>query len=156
MTDDEREALEAGIRTLFEAERREKGEESVAAMVALYALLKTPPVSGKEGVMTEQKHTPGPWKAIRNNAYWEVVPQNRGPNAPYTIGNVCASDPDAPDRGLQEANARLIAAAPEMLAALKSVAEWVNNPFDGNAPSINVIRKNINAAIAKAEGGDNG
>lgn len=57
------------------------------------------------------KHTPGPWKAVRNSVYWEVVPANAGKDdIPFAIGDVCASAPGNPDSGLQEANARLMAA----------------------------------------------
>jgi hypothetical protein len=72
--------------------------------------------------MTEQtKHTPGPWKAVRNTAYWEIEPANAGQDGiPFNVGDVCASAPGMPDSGLQEANARLIAAAPDLLEALEA------------------------------------
>ncbi|MFP1634124.1 hypothetical protein ACLB6G_20535 [Zhengella sp. ZM62] len=58
---------------------------------------------GLEGV------TPGPWKPHRNNAFWELVPNNAGTNGiPYSIADFCASDP-SDTRGLQEANAAHIA-----------------------------------------------
>lgn len=41
-------ALEDGIRFYFEAERQEDGELMGEALTHLYALLKTPPVSGRE------------------------------------------------------------------------------------------------------------
>jgi hypothetical protein len=66
------------------------------------------------------EHTPGPWLAARNQSYWEIIPKNKRENDPFAIGDVCPSDPENPDSGLQEANARLIAAAPEMLEALEA------------------------------------
>jgi len=60
----------------------------------------------------------------------------------------------------QDANARLIAAAPDMLAALRSAADFIKDR-DGGDPSTETGWKSdeylaewlrINAAIAKAEG----
>lgn len=92
----------------------------------------------------EIQHTPGPWVAVFNNVFWEVAPENRQENDPYTIGDVCASNPENPESGLQEANARLFAAAPELLAALEGVlrvADRATKEFDA-----------ARAAIAKALG----
>ena len=71
------------------------------------------------------KHTQGPWKAVANVAYWEVIPlNNAGENGvPFTIADVCASAPNNRDGGLQEANARLIAAAPDLLISLKDCVD---------------------------------
>ena len=70
------------------------------------------------------KFTPRPWKAVRNNCFWEVRPENgNGVEIPFQIGDVCASDPENRDGGLQEANARLIASAPDLLYALESIVE---------------------------------
>lgn len=51
-----------------------------------------------------------------------------------------------------EANARLIAAAPELLAALKAV----NSEFYPIGDALTDTAKLVRAAIAKAEGSDNG
>lgn len=69
--------------------------------------------------MSEMKHTPGPWFAVRNSCYWEVNPARKvgDYDTPFTVADCCASDPSN-TTGLQEANARLIAAAPDLLAAL--------------------------------------
>lgn len=71
--------------------------------------------------MTDTKFTPGPWVATRNSSYWKVAPENRRPTDPFEIGDVCSSDPENPDAGLQEANARLVAAAPELLLSLEEL-----------------------------------
>ena len=79
------------------------------------------------------KHTPGPWtyEQISNNAY--VIDENGSAVMLYR-------NPDDE----MKANARLIAAAPELLEAL----EWaVDNPHD-DAYWISQAR----AAIAKAKG----
>lgn len=67
------------------------------------------------------EHTPGPWIAVRGLAYWEVKPEQKdgGHKLPFQIADTCSSDPEDPDRGLQEANAHLIAAAPELLTGLE-------------------------------------
>lgn len=62
--------------------------------------------------------TRGPWYASRNSAFWEVKPDRElgDFSIPFTVADVCASDPEYPDRGLQECNARLIAIAPQLAA----------------------------------------
>ena len=60
------------------------------------------------------EHTPGPWSALRCEHGWHIGPQPAG---------VCSiSDNSGGERrDQQEANARLIAAAPEMLEALRAI-----------------------------------
>lgn len=109
------------------------------------------------------KHTPGPWVAVRNSAYWEVNPlNNAGENGvPYTVANVCPSDPQNPSGGLQEANARLIAAAPDLLGALEE-CRFALEPYDDVKPrdwptdreKLRRAHKAARAAIAKAKGGE--
>lgn len=65
------------------------------------------------------KHTPGPWIACDNNGYsiWRVTsPEYRAESASRTIAEVVG------DSAETEANARLIAAAPEMYEALRHLA----------------------------------
>jgi hypothetical protein len=85
--------------------------------------------------MTDTKHTPGPWMASHNGYYWQIDSEKYG-----EIGNVCASSfsyfngaklPADKCEKFAEANARLIAAAPDLL----SFAEFVRD-------------------LAKAEGND--
>ncbi len=94
--------------------------------------------------------TPGPWTAIpdaRDNGEWEVVKHDdHKPNAedPWYICGVydAAEHADAAD------NARLIAAAPDLLAALISAESLFAHTFamDGT------IHKQMRAAIARAKG----
>ena len=84
--------------------------------------------------MTNTQHTPGPW-AIEPDALGEssIVTDNGG-----TIADVYGRNP---------ANARLIAAAPDLLAALQAVADyWAG----GDVPAD--IDAAMRAAIAKATG----
>ena len=102
--------------------------------------------------MTEPKFTPGPWEFL------EADDPNGEYNAcrPLTISgggddlaNIYSADDATVDitRDAAIANARLIAAAPDLLAALKLVRNWgrVEDLAQSEVAS-------IDAAIAKAEG----
>ena len=83
----------------------------------------------------EQKHTPGPWEFVPAG----VAPVVQQAGA-FPHGFIC-------NVGSQNfvADARLIAAAPDMLAMLKVAQLWLD--ADGRFDM-----QGINAAIAKAEG----
>ena len=119
----------------------------------------------------EPAHTPGPWKVYGHGLYMNEL-------AGKKHGSIFADDDsnDGDGRNIceiaasqrivfedkrrhddfvhsheDEANARLIAAAPDMLAALKEVAEVASSTqsrFTRQA-----ILKYVAAAVAKAEGG---
>lgn len=87
--------------------------------------------------MTETvKHTPGPWRVVKtaHGPIDIVIPDGRDIVTVYGGGS-----------GDKEGNARLIAAAPDLLAMLKVAQLWldVDGRFD---------MQGVNAAIAKAEG----
>lgn len=102
----------------------------------------------------QSKHTPGPWWPILDSAKsWTVlthrdneVGSDRGIGDPDGAA-ICVSIGDhteARTRGNEHANACLIAAAPDLLEALKGVlrvADRATDEFDA-----------ARAAIAKAEG----
>lgn len=98
------------------------------------------------------KHTPGPWKPWMtgfDNQSFAIGPNGKTPIAKTLGGN----------KETNEANARLIAAAPDLLEALKECAAWFEldkhrqNPVFASASSIGVqMVLNAKAAIAKAEG----
>ena len=90
------------------------------------------------------KHTPGPWNFRRNDYYWEFG------NEEVQLGDVCASQ--CTDPGKEEANARLIAAAPDLLEAcrvasalLKGAPRSLGYYFDA---------RQLDAAIQKAVGAE--
>ena len=93
------------------------------------------------------QHTPGPWRFSTH------------PHDGNYMRIHCSSDPHEGDnlRGYcGEANARLIAAAPEMLAALQAVLAEIDGPdrphsTDSCLPAH--LAHQVRAAIAKAEGG---
>ena len=90
-------------------------------------------------------HTPGPWTVqgqavLSDRPYpeWKQIAEVR-------IGNADNwSDPEG------ESNSRLIAAAPDLLAALEEVSDYLAEFFDEGRKH-RVIRA-ADAAIAKAEG----
>ena len=88
----------------------------------------------------QPKHTPGPWsadKATYHNGYVEHFVRRDG-DAVAIASDI--TDPET--RQPSEANALLIAAAPDLLEALKDALEHIPMTLQGRAL----------AAIAKAEG----
>ena len=102
-------------------------------------------------------HTPGPWEYSR----MRLPPKEKDRRCGFVVNGPDVSD-DLPVRvcdlrcpvGVDgfsegEANARLIAAAPDLLAALQYIAGW--QPENWNPET---ARDMARAAIAKAEGRD--
>lgn len=88
-------------------------------------------------------HTPGPWEQIHS-----VV--RKADALSGTTPTIAICDFVWGSR-VAEANARLIAAAPDLLAALKRLAEWeADRPLSYVA--FERIREQARAAIARAEG----
>lgn len=86
--------------------------------------------------MNKPKHTPGPWCALKypDVKSWTVAAQ----------GSVAS-------KIKTEQDARLIAAAPEMLEALEQIKGLLPD-IEGEGP-LGTIENIIDHAIAKAEGG---
>ena len=96
--------------------------------------------------MAQAQHTPGPWFARKNTAgYYDISIGD----ADYSPSFAAAHQNPymQVDADVLDANARLIAAAPDLLAMLKVAQLWldVDGRFD---------MQGINAAIARAEGCD--
>jgi len=81
----------------------------------------------------ELKHTPGPW-SIRQESVWSVGTDHEMSALVYG----CTDEEE-------EANAHLIAAAPDLLEALKELRDWYRE-------NVGLPACKANAAIAKAEG----
>lgn len=103
---------------------------------------------------TEFKHTPGPWHFFPSADGFPRVylgggyPSVRELFGPYIVINSC--EPSA-DMAGHEANARLIAASPDLLEALQETVA----KFDAAPDSVKYTALGINkcrAAIAKATG----
>lgn len=91
------------------------------------------------------KHTPGPWKAITDNGkLWWIRTEDNLSSIASLIGQ----------KEIVQ-NARLIAAAPELLETLKDCLddERIANGYDSGSLAPETIVK-AKAAIAKAEGSD--
>jgi hypothetical protein len=90
------------------------------------------------------KHTLGPWNAYESDGQTYV--ESLGPK----VTDVCRVMRHLPFEEVQ-ANAALIAAAPDMLEALKEARFWVARVAEsGNASALKSLAQ-IDAAIAKAE-----
>lgn len=103
-------------------------------------------------MVSENKHTPGPWSYghLGTEALWIGPDHNQTP-----VAHVYHDMEYARDNS--RANARLIAAAPEMLEALPDlshVISWLENGCDpaSAAKELRIYQGRIERAKAKAEG----
>jgi hypothetical protein len=108
---------------------------------------------------TQTKHTPGPWGLDDGEIYGKLSSDFHGTGmiaripCEYRQGGIMTCE--------DEANAALIAAAPELLEALKEVYKWGERAKDERQQHGPVLRDYLmqaadtaRAAIAKAEGGE--
>lgn len=108
-------------------------------------------------------HTPAPWTAVAaKNAddtltgYWHI---QAGKVAIADVFGIAGYDEETGEMYLTEkeiaSDARIMAAAPELLAACKSAAKWLDT-FAAHAPITfggeETVADILRAAIAKAEG----
>ncbi|HFF8979815.1 hypothetical protein V6305_09290 [Serratia marcescens] len=105
-----------------------------------------------ENVMSGFKGTPGPWEVDRNNVHSGQIATIH-----HCLGNdwVEIWSPDWPDtEEKQEANARLISAAPELLEALQAAMEWIDAvPQDVQLPTMPGFNRDwVDGIITKALG----
>lgn len=105
--------------------------------------------------MAETKHTPGPWKAVSSTqfdsglTYVSVQPETADPTTMRPLAmasgehHICRMSHTAAGHAIRmhEANARLIAAAPDMLETLRDIAKQWPDSF---------AARSARAAIAKA------
>ena len=119
--------------------------------------------------MSETKFTPGPWKwkgeDYRGGWGWQLLV---GPNGE---GLICGEDSDGPYQHLKafvpidpkycetaprvhvlEANAHLIAAAPELYEALENLTRLANFPKEASYKEVFESWGKARAALAKARG----
>lgn len=89
-------------------------------------------------------HTPGPWKVVDRFYVWT------DDDVSCEVAKVCDENLDDDMLAQADADARLIAAAPGLLAALKDCVEWLESVPLGDAPQRSV--QNARSVIAKAEG----
>jgi hypothetical protein len=102
----------------------------------------------------ETTHTPGPWRAFFTEGNrrtrigdWHFTQEPTSTSRPVRFRRVSASNAEA------EANARLIAAAPELLDALRQIER--SSGFNGGT-WVGELQGIARAAIAKATKGSEG
>lgn len=94
-----------------------------------------------------QTHTPGPWIVARGDSVY--ARRGDGPLAPIADCNASRTVTAAN----RAANAVLIAAAPDLLAALRAFNAWyMATDLPWNFDISQTVLDGIDAAIAKAEG----
>lgn len=100
--------------------------------------------------MTSSEHTPGPYTWYETDeGLCRVFPVAGG----LIVAECSVRNPFCAE---QRANARLFAAAPDLLAALQAIADHDFNNCDGITPAdcMENMRETARAAIAKAKGTD--
>ena len=107
----------------------------------------------KERENMETKYTPGPWE-IRKSGFI-MAPDGAGQGDDVYIAEILIG-PDSPEVDEAKANARLIAAAPDLLEALVYLAEEVGRLMEWNDyiedPDVEDAYENAFMVIAKAKG----
>ena len=108
--------------------------------------------------MSETQHTPGPW--------WPEGDTRQGSEQNFHIesksATICFCSTGHPDDDVALANAQLVAAAPNLLAACEKLVETIRNGtvyevFEPSYYNGSIVRlffdvENASAAIAKAKG----
>lgn len=97
--------------------------------------------------LPEIKHTPGPWEVDSSKIrriFWVTDEEGRD-----ICDLFCRPHGEIMPFENAQANAYMIAAAPDMLAALKQVSSALSNP---DHTRWKVLQDNVDAAINKAEG----
>lgn len=95
------------------------------------------------------KHTPGPWRTADSEAGMPAIRSCEG--APRTIALIDVRFPHLVSPEERLANARLIAAAPELLEALQACLVVLRADSDSEEDNATEI-KQAQSAIKKAEG----
>ena len=100
--------------------------------------------------MNNEKHTPGPWTAdltLRRGVYFRVHGDG------IAVADITREYAEE-DREMIDANARLIAAAPELLATCVECARVLGEYTGPSMNGMNAAFENALSAIAKATGGE--
>lgn len=94
------------------------------------------------------QHTPGPWQVNHSNPHQVCDCDGEKRGCSPIASTHAAGDP----AGTAAANARLIAAAPDLLEHMLAVASYANAPHVDSTKALAFIRETAIAAIAKATG----
>ena len=108
-------------------------------------------IAKSEGAEMNAKHTPGPWMVDMTGA---DVAGTDGAFMPFGGCGYCdAPWSNAETKEQADANARLIAAAPDLLDALKDIVQlWDHHCYEHGDGKPSPLHVKASAAIAKAEG----
>lgn len=93
--------------------------------------------------MTDSKHTPGPWTYEKSSVVFNTFP--------HTIGFHDGSG-GCLDQNWSEADARLMAAAPELLEVARDVLKLFAYQGEDSSGLADLVEAKARAVIAKAEG----
>lgn len=89
--------------------------------------------------MSTQKHTPGPWVRTNENGIR------------HADGKTLIAQTFWPSQEVNKANARLIAAAPELLEGLKQAVEELSDYAPTPLNGLSALIRKLDAVIDKAE-----
>ena len=95
-------------------------------------------------------HTPGPWRDWNESLGAVMAPRSKDADWGSRAVALVAQWPSAEERA---ANARLIAAAPDMLAALKGVVRWGQSYIEAGDGYMEEQLRPVEAIIEEVEGG---
>ena len=98
----------------------------------------------------KQTHTPGPWRFDEKQIHGDVMAFDPERSRAVCVAQIHNERTAGTPNEQARANARLIAAAPELLAELKKALEFVVATHGGENDGD--IQEDIRAAIQKAEG----
>ena len=96
-------------------------------------------------------HTPGPWRVHLDAVLVQRCDED-GTFSSAIVDCETGSSPSMP-QGEREANARLIAAAPELLEAARGIVDGIDDTRPNFIPLMGNRVAHLREAIAKAEGG---
>lgn len=93
------------------------------------------------------KHTPGPWKTRNGfqDGSIEIFRPNKAIKKPFYPTEIAVVEAEEKEG---KANARLIAAAPELLEALMAVLRWIDDNCE--TTGFEAVEAQADAALAKA------
>ncbi len=90
-----------------------------------------------------RKHSPGPYLCERYRDGCDDVIQIKAADGSYVADITYWDEPDTDDAAKAEADALLLSAAPELLAALEHALEYLKANGDGAASTIAVVSSAI-------------
>jgi hypothetical protein len=110
--------------------------------------------------MTSSKHTPGPWMTFREpndtiSINYQLSDGTCGPHIATVVTESCDDELGA-DSPIAQADARLIAAAPELLEACRLAANLLHDSITLSDSTRRELRKKLLAAVALATSGPQG